>query len=101
MDDATLRAALRCLPLTGRPRPACRPLPERVAEVSGIARAACQADAGALAEASHAMNKAALIASDCGLQDLARDLCWHHINAYRLPSSRSQSSWQKASSNPP
>jgi hypothetical protein len=84
MDDATLGAALRCLPLTGRPRPACRPLPERVAEVTEVARAACR-PAGALAEASHALNKAALIASDCGLPDLARDLCWQHINAYRLP----------------
>ncbi|WP_197672119.1 hypothetical protein [Alloactinosynnema sp. L-07] len=29
------------------------------------------------------MNKAALIASDCGLPDLARDMCWQHINLYR------------------
>jgi hypothetical protein len=31
----------------------------------------------------HALNKAALLASDCGLGTLAHELCWHHINIYR------------------
>jgi hypothetical protein len=36
-----------------------------------------------LADGAHALNKAALLASDCGLPDLARDLCWQHIDLYR------------------
>lgn len=83
MDDATLRAALRYFPLTGRPRPACLTLTERVTEVGNITKAACQPDADVVHHAAHALNKAALLASDCGLPDLARDLCWRHIDSYR------------------
>lgn len=36
-----------------------------------------------IAAAAHALNKAALIASDAGMADLAEDLCWQHINVYR------------------
>ncbi|MFK3984446.1 hypothetical protein ACI2K4_29245 [Micromonospora sp. NPDC050397] len=36
-----------------------------------------------LADAAHVLNKAALIASDVGMPYLARQLCWHHIDAYR------------------
>ena len=36
-----------------------------------------------MADAAHALNKAALVASDCGMPYLATDLCWQHINAYR------------------
>ncbi|MGH3278702.1 MAG: hypothetical protein ACRDNW_06140 [Trebonia sp.] len=82
MNDDTLPAALRYFPLTGRPRPACLTLPERVAEVTVITRAARQAGADVAHHAAHALNKAALLASDCGLDDLARDLCWRHIDAY-------------------
>lgn len=35
------------------------------------------------AKAAHALNKAALIASDCGDEALARHLCHQHIAAYR------------------
>jgi hypothetical protein len=82
---ATIRAALRRFPLLGRPRPACPALTERVTEVAEIAAAAAAAVQGenAMAEAAHALNKAALIASDCGLPDLARQWCWRHINIYR------------------
>jgi hypothetical protein len=83
VDDATLHAALRYFPLTGRPRPACRTLPERVTEVEDITRTARQPGADVVHHAAHALNKAALLASDCGLPDLARDLCWRHIGAYR------------------
>lgn len=70
-------------PLIARPRPACRPLDERVHEVSRLARAAAEApDAEALSLAAAAHNKAALIASDCGLPDLARSLCWRHAETY-------------------
>lgn len=70
-------------PLIARPRPTCRPLDERVHEVSRLARAAAEApDAEALSLAAAAHNKAALIASDCGLPDLARSLCWRHAETY-------------------
>lgn len=82
MNDATLHAVLRWFPLTGHARPACPPLPERVREITQLAEAADTPDANVLSEASHALNKAALLASDCGLSSLAHDLCWQHINAY-------------------
>ncbi|MFF0250158.1 hypothetical protein [Streptosporangium sandarakinum] len=78
MNLTTLSAAARRFPLVGRPRPTCPSLPERVTEVAGIARH-CEG----MHEAAHALNKAALLASDCGLPGLARDLCWQHINVYR------------------
>src|SRR6202034_1725823 len=35
-----------------------------------------------LARASEALNVAALIASDCGMPELARDLCWEHHDIF-------------------
>ncbi|MBQ1121891.1 hypothetical protein [Streptomyces sp. B15] len=67
-------------PLVARPRPACSPLTERVREISTLAEAA-QHDGG-LSTAATALNRAALVASDCGLPDLARDLCWRHAEIY-------------------
>ncbi|MBM0202006.1 hypothetical protein JNW90_01910 [Micromonospora sp. STR1s_5] len=81
--DTTIRSAVRRFPLLGRPRPACPALSERVSEVAEIAAAAGAQGENAMAEAAHALNKAALIASDCGLPDLARKWCWKHINVYR------------------
>jgi hypothetical protein len=83
MNPTTLAAAVRRFPLLGRPRPACPSLPERVQEIADIAHAAGQDGADRLADGAHALNKAALIASDSGLTDLARDLCWQHIDLYR------------------
>ncbi|WP_225882237.1 hypothetical protein [Streptomyces aureocirculatus] len=37
---------------------------------------------GKVASATVALNKAALIASDCGLPDLARALCWRHAQVF-------------------
>jgi hypothetical protein len=82
MDETALHAALRYFPLTGRPRPACGPLPGRVAEVTAITLAARHPGADVQWQAAHALNKAALIASDCGEPDLARQLCWRHITSY-------------------
>ena len=79
----TLSAVIRRFPLLGRPRPSCPALPERVQEVADIAYTAGRDGADGLAEGAHALNKAALIASDCGLPDLARELCWLHIDVYR------------------
>lgn len=81
--SSTLATVTRRFPLLGRPRPSCPSLPERVHEVADNAHAAGQASADKLAEGAHALNMAALIASDCGLPALARDLCWQHIDRYR------------------
>ncbi|MGW7069445.1 hypothetical protein ACWGII_34150 [Streptomyces sp. NPDC054855] len=67
-------------PLVARPRPACPPLADRVREISDLARAA-ERDSE-VASATVALNKAALIASDCGMPDLARTLCWRHTEVY-------------------
>ncbi|WP_399932203.1 hypothetical protein [Streptomyces kanamyceticus] len=70
----------RRFPLVARPRPACPPLADRVREISNLADAAKRG--GKVASATVALNKAALIASDCGLPDLARDLCWRHTRLF-------------------
>ncbi|PZT76065.1 MULTISPECIES: hypothetical protein [unclassified Streptomyces] len=70
----------RRFPLVPRPRPACLPLAERVQEIHDLARSAEQN--GDLGTCAAALNRAALIASDCGLPDLARDLCWRHAEIF-------------------
>ncbi|WP_037896373.1 hypothetical protein [Streptomyces sp. NRRL S-920] len=72
-------------PLIARPRPACPPLTERVQEINAMGQAA--AHNGKLSLATAALNKSALIASDCGLPDLARALCWRQTELYlpRMP----------------
>ncbi|TQM01613.1 hypothetical protein [Pseudonocardia kunmingensis] len=73
----------RRFPLVARPRPACPPLTERVREVSELARTAAEkTDAAALSTAAAAHNRAALIASDCGLADLARSWCRQQLDVY-------------------
>ncbi|BDM67518.1 hypothetical protein HEK616_10050 [Streptomyces nigrescens] len=67
-------------PLVARPRPACPPLADRVREISDLARAAQREDN--VNSATVALNKAALIASDCGMPDLARALCWRHAEVF-------------------
>ncbi|MEV0391776.1 hypothetical protein [Polymorphospora rubra] len=83
MHHRTVAAVARRFPLVGRPRPDCPPLPLRIKEIADAANAATRTPDHAIAEAAHALNKAALIASDAGLPDLARQLCWRHIDAYR------------------
>jgi hypothetical protein len=74
--STTVSMDLSWFPLVPRPRPPCRPLQERVAELSclaaGIEHGTCQQRATCAAEV---LNKAALIASDCGVPDVARELC--------------------------
>ena len=81
MDPTALRGILRRFPLLGRPRPTYPALPDRVAEVVDIAATATATRD--LSDAAHALNKAALIASDHGDHDLARRWCWRHIDTYR------------------
>jgi hypothetical protein len=83
MSPSPLTAAVRRFPLLGRPRPDCPALPSRVQEIAdAVDTAVHKADHG-MADAAHALNKAALIASDAGMTDLARHLCWQHIDTYR------------------
>ncbi|WP_433688036.1 hypothetical protein ACQP0I_04265 [Micromonospora carbonacea] len=62
-------AQARRFPLVARPRPACTPLPERVADLTRRAAAATRDHDPAAATA--VINLAALLASDCGRPDLA------------------------------
>ncbi|GAA2667598.1 hypothetical protein GCM10010400_30430 [Streptomyces aculeolatus] len=67
-------------PLVARFRPACLPLPERIASIAQLADAAAsESDQG---DASAVYNQAALVASDLGLPDLAREMCHQHAAAY-------------------
>ncbi|MFJ2081322.1 hypothetical protein ACIOBK_02140 [Micromonospora chokoriensis] len=83
MYHASVAAALRYFPLLGRPRPACPALPLRLKEIADSAETAIQKREHGMPDAAQTLNKAALIGSDAGMTDLARKLCWRHINAYR------------------
>ena len=82
----------RRFPLVARPRPTCHPLPRRVAALAERARHAERA--GELTEACAVHNQAALIASDCGLPDLARTWCHRqatlHLRARPLDARRAR-----------
>jgi hypothetical protein len=77
MDRA---AILRRFPLVPRPRPPCSPLTTRACRICDLAATAARD--GDLAAASAAFNQAALLASDCGLADLARQWCRRHTQIY-------------------
>lgn len=67
-------------PLVARPRPACLPLPQRVNGLAELADTA--AKTGDASVASTVYNQAALIASDVGVPDTAREMCHQHAAAY-------------------
>ena len=67
-------------PLVARFRPACLPLPERVRSLVELADSAVKKSDQGLASAVY--NQAALIASDLGLPDRAREMCHQHAAAY-------------------
>ncbi|MFE4357479.1 hypothetical protein [Kitasatospora sp. NPDC056800] len=70
----------RRFPLVARHRPACLPLTARVGRLAELADTASQqADPGL---ASTVFNQAALLASDLGLPDYARELCHLHAALY-------------------
>lgn len=70
----------RRFPLVARPRPACPPLPDRVATMRRHAAAAARDTDQA--SASAVFNLAALLASDVGLPDLARQWCHRQADVY-------------------
>ncbi|MFI7707500.1 hypothetical protein [Nonomuraea sp. NPDC049480] len=69
-------------PLIPRPRPAYPPLPDRIDDVRTLARTAGEGGSVLLSQAVQAMNKAALIASDCGRPDLARTWCRRQFDLF-------------------
>jgi hypothetical protein len=74
-------------PLVPRPRPPCRAVEDRIDEVGAMAREALHAaDADkrdeALQAAAHVFNRAALIASDCGLNSFSHQLCWRQFGVF-------------------
>jgi len=79
---------LRRFPLIARPRPVCGPLAVRIGDLSRRAEVADRDNDLGQAAAVH--NLAALILSDCGLPEQARDLCHRHTLAYAgaAPSAR-------------
>ncbi|MCM3886835.1 hypothetical protein [Frankia sp. R82] len=68
----------RYFPLVPRPKPACGSLTERLDRLHHKANLA-RSDDNPLVHAAEALNLAALIASDCAMPQLARDLCWRQI----------------------
>ncbi|MFJ9610418.1 hypothetical protein ACIRS1_29160 [Kitasatospora sp. NPDC101176] len=67
-------------PLVPRIRPACLPLDARVGRLRELADTASrQADPG---QASTVFNQTALLASDLGLPEYARELCHRHADLY-------------------
>lgn len=64
---------IRRFPLIARPRPVCTSLRQRVADLER--RAARARDSGDVSAATAVFNLSALLASDCGLPDLARTWC--------------------------
>jgi hypothetical protein len=51
-------------------------LPLHIQEITDAVDTARQKAEHGMTDAAHALNKAALIASDSGMTDLARHLCW-------------------------
>ncbi|MEU9885339.1 hypothetical protein [Sphaerisporangium sp. NPDC051011] len=83
MTPASREDFARRFPLVPRGRPACHRLDVRVRQVADLADAAPHDPAEAARIAAEAHNLGALIASDCGLPSLARDLCWRQFHVFR------------------
>lgn len=78
MTTVELTTIFRRSPLVQRPRPVGLPLRARILELKQLA----QPVGGEITQAAEVCNKAALIASDCGLPDLARALCWRQYDVF-------------------
>jgi hypothetical protein len=72
----TAGSALEFFPLVQRPRPPGLPLEARVTQLRNLATRPGDTAGKQIIQAAEVCNKAALIASDCGLPELARALCW-------------------------
>lgn len=79
-----LRRLAEWFPLVPRPRPTCSALPDRVEEIVQLAQtAAGEPHEDQLVAAAESLNKAALLLSDCGMADRARELCWRQFDLFR------------------
>ncbi|WP_007507618.1 hypothetical protein [Pseudofrankia saprophytica] len=75
-----LATAARHFPLVPQGRPTCPPLADRIAYLTDQAHQTQRQPT--LNRAGHVINLAALTAADCGLPDLARQLCWQLIGPF-------------------
>lgn len=76
-------AIARRFPLVSRAKPAGRALTARIASLRDTQREPDGTDHYTqVARASEVFNVAALIASDCGMPDLARSLCWQQYDIF-------------------
>jgi hypothetical protein len=76
---------LAWFPLVQRERPPGRPLEARIAELTRLAEPMLDATShGRITRACEVLNKAALIASDCGLPTLACALCWRQYELFEV-----------------
>ncbi|OLT11752.1 hypothetical protein BJF78_26150 [Pseudonocardia sp. CNS-139] len=76
-----LEQVARRFPLIPRDRPTLPPLAQQLADIAALARTPLDhPDAAVRIAAAH--NKAALVASNGGHDDLARALCWQHHHRY-------------------
>ncbi|MDX6743617.1 hypothetical protein [Actinocorallia sp. A-T 12471] len=74
----------RRFPLVPRPTPPCHPLEVRVRQITDLADNGAHGNPDqAATSAAQALNFAALIASDCGLPDLAHRLCRRQFEIFR------------------
>jgi len=83
MTDYSATASEVFFPLVPRLRPPGLPLPSRISRLGELSAepitgTLCQQ----LTRASEICNLAALIASDCGLTSLAKDLCWRQYDIF-------------------
>lgn len=86
--SATVHPSLAWFPLVPRPRPPGLPLEARVAELAALAASVeRRTQQEQVTRAAEVLNKAALIASDCGVPDLACELCrrQYELFAQRAP----------------
>jgi len=92
--QTTLTAFAHWFPLVPRPRPVALPVADRIAALAAGAERAAQ-DHGDLAAATAVLNKAALLLSDTGHPDHARDLCWRQFEIFRehSPLPRTPATW--------
>jgi hypothetical protein len=75
-DQLAPGVALTWFPLVPRHRPPGLPLETRIAELTDLATGPAEGTRhDRVSRAAETLNKAALIASDCGMPDAARDLC--------------------------
>ncbi|WP_188196654.1 hypothetical protein [Nonomuraea sp. SYSU D8015] len=72
--------AARRFPLIARTQVIGRPLPVRAEQIRARAGQAASGGPDALLRACEALNLAALVASDCGMPDLARAWCWEQFD---------------------